>query len=249
MKVLPVSLDRIVPSASRLCLFAMGVGLIATVAGCPGASPKPSVDQPEDEVAISDLSDLENDDFVPEDGFRLLTVADFDHFPADAESWSEVGKTIICNGSPKGYAYTREPFENFTLRCVFRYVPRGAPPDAEAAEKFNTGFMLYIQEPHKTWPLSLEVQGRMDEIGSVKGNGGASATGVYDDPVGRRESRRPVGQWNEIEIVCNNGAVLSKLNGVNISTCQPSGLTSGPLGLQSEGFEVHFKHLRVRVED
>ena len=109
--------------------------------------------------------------------------------------------------------------------------------------------MLFIQEPHKTWPVSLEVQGRMDEIGSVKGNGGASATGVHDDAVARRQSRLPVGQWNEIEIICNNGAVRSKLNGIDISACQPSGLTSGSLGLQSEGFEVHFKHLRVQVEE
>ena len=80
-------------------------------------------------------------------------------------------------------------------------------------------------------------------------HGGASAAEVVDDAAARSAARKPVGQWNEIEIVSKDGTLASRLNGMLISTCQPSGLTSGLLGLQSEGYEVQFKHLRVRVDE
>jgi len=234
-------------SKRRILRIAVYVGLAASCAGCPSAAPKPATSDAG--AAVTDLSDLEHDNFTPETGYRLLTLADFEHFPADAQTWSEIGKTIVCSGQPKGYAYTRESFENFTLRCEFRFVPTGEPPDAAAADKFNTGFMIHIQEPHKVWPVSLEVQGRFDQIAWIKGNGGAAATDVTDDVVARTAARLPVGQWNALEIVSREGAMSSKLNGMFISTCKPSGLTSGLLGLQAEGFEVHFKHPRVRVEE
>jgi hypothetical protein len=237
------------PGAVRGLKLAIVTGLVAGLAGCPAGSPNSSTTGNPEAAAAPDLSELETDHFTPETGFRLLTVADFDHFPADAQTWSQVGKTIVCSGTPKGYAYTREPFENFTLRCEFRYVVAGAPPEGAEADKYNTGFMLHIQEPHKVWPLSMEVQGRYDQISWVKGNGGASATEVVDDTVGRQAARLPVGQWNAVEILSRDGAISSRLNGMVISTCKPSGLTSGPLGLQAEGFAVHFKHLRVRVDE
>ena len=248
-KGLRVLHHRRVANTMRILTLTAAVGLAAGLAGCPAAAPKPSATGSSESAEASDLSELESDAFTPETGFRLLALSDFESFPADAPTWSQVGKTIVCSGSPKGYAYTRESFENFTLRCEFRYAVAGDPPDGEEADKYNTGFMIHIQEPHTIWPLSLEVQGRFDEIAWVKGNGGASATDVVDDTVARQASRLPVGQWNAVEIVSRDGAITSKLNGMAVSSSQQSGLTSGLLGLQSEGFEVHFKHLRVRVDD
>jgi hypothetical protein len=200
-------------------------------------------------VASPALIEPEKEPFIPESGFWLLKLADFDYFPADAATWTEQHGVLICSGTPKGYAYTREDFENFTLRCEFRFVPTGAPPNAETAQKFNTGFMLCIQEPHKVWPASLEVQGRFDEMASIKSNGGVPALTISDDPTARETARLPVGQWNAIEIVSHNGAVSATLNGRLICTSQPGELNSGKLGLQSEGFPVHFRHLRVRLDN
>jgi hypothetical protein len=225
----------------------------------PAAEPsKPPADQTEASpteiastapVATPTPIEPEAQPFTPESGFWLLKLSDFDHFPADAETWTEQHGVLICNGKPKGYAYTREDFENFTLRCEFRFVPTGAPPDAEAAKKFNTGFMIDIQEPHKVWPASLEVQGRFDEMASIKSNGGIPALTISDDPAARESARLPVGEWNAIEIVSHDGALSATLNGLVICTSQPGELKSGKLGLQSEGFEVQFKHLRVRLDN
>ena len=216
-------------------------------AGCPREAPTTGGEAAQGEAAAP-VDEPEFDPFTPEPEFRLLTLADFEHFPADATTWSEQNDQLVCSGQPKGYAYTRDDFANFTLRCEFKFVPAGPAPDAEAALKFNTGFMIHIQEPHKVWPRSLEVQGRFDEMASIKSNGGVPALETVDDAAAREAARLPVGQWNAVEIVSRNGELSATLNGLLIATSKAGELTSGKLGLQSEGFEVHFKHLRVRSD-
>jgi len=235
--------------------LALLIGLAAGSCGCPQQAPAP-IATPKSEseaAAIVDGPAAEPepivDDFTLEADFRLLKLADFDRFPADAATWSEKHGVLLCSGKPKGYAYTRDDFTNFTLRCEFRFVASGAPPDAESSNKFNTGFMIGIQEPHKVWPASLEVQGRFDELASIKSNGGVPALTISDDPAAREAARLPVGEWNAIEIVSHDGALSAELNGVMICTSQPGELKTGKLGLQSEGFGVWFKNLRVRIDE
>lgn len=217
------------------------------------AKPPATVDAPTEVAAAPVVLEMptaaELAAFVPESGFFFLKLDDFDQFPADASTWTDEGGLLVCNGQPKGYAYTREDFENFTLRCEFRFVPDGALPDAEAAKKYNTGFMLYVQEPHKVWPASLEVQGRFMDMVSIKSNGGVPDLTIQDDAAARESVRLPVGQWNALEIVAHDGAIKSTLNGVVICTSHAGELKSGKLGLQSEGYRVQFKHLRVRLDN
>lgn len=185
--------------------------------------------------------------FEVEDGFRLLTLAEFAPFPADADSWSEEGGELVCSGSPKGYIYSQDVFRDFTLRADYRFEPTAdsASPDAPSP---NTGFMLAIQEPHKVWPASLEVQGKHSEMCSIKSNGGVPDLVIQDNPESREVARRPVGEWNSVEIVMQAGAVTATLNGTVICTSEPGELREGMIGLQSEGFVVRFRNLRVRAE-
>lgn len=178
----------------------------------------------------------------------MLALADFESFPADGRSWSEHEGILVCSGRPKGYLYSRERFGNFTLRAEYRFVP---PPDLEPAEhhRLNTGFMIHIQEPHRIWPPSLEVQGRFDEIASIKSNGGVPDLVIHDEPAARQSARHAAADWNDVEIVSRDGALSSILNGTPVCTSEPGPLSDGRIGLQSEGFEVHFRRLRVRIDE
>ena len=64
----------------------------------------------------------------------------------------------------------------------------------------------------------------------------------------RESARKPTGEWNAIEVVSKAGTVTSLLNGTKVCESQPSDVTSGMTGLQSEDFEVHFRRLRIRAE-
>lgn len=226
----------------------VAIVLLGLHTGCreSGSPPSPAVEAAPSGAAAP-ASEPAAPALVPEAGFTLLTLADFVAFKGEEGTWREENGSIICSGNPKSYAHTKQPYANFVWRGEYRYVPR---PDAaaDALEKSNTGFMIHIQEPHKVWPRSLEVQGRWDEICSIKSNGGVPDLVIEDAPEDRQAARKPVGEWNAVEIISKDGALTSFLNGQKICTSQPGELTSGLLGLQSELYEVHFRHLRIRAE-
>src|SRR5436190_9686947 len=166
-----------------------------------------------------ELSEEASESAVPTDseGFRPLRLRDFDQFSAKPDTWREEQDMIVTTGQPKGYMYSKRSYQNFTWRAEFRFPPQ---QDASKADQSNTGFMLCIQEPHKVWPRSLEVQGKWVEMAQIKSNGGVPALMIKDDQAAREAARKPVGEWNAIEITVKDGAVSAILNGKPICTAE-----------------------------
>lgn len=242
--------------------------LIAMLLGCssePSApTPKPAAESakgPQESTSSNPASEtrvpwnsetLKDSEFTVEEGFRTLTLGDFEPFFAKPPqspqtTWLAMHDAIVCFGKPRGYLYSKEKFSDFTLRLELRFAP---PADEAAATSFNpnTGVMLHITEPHKQWPKSLEVQGRFGDLATIKENGGAAKMEIADDAAARESVRKPIGEWNAIEIVSKAGTITAFLNGTKVCESQPSDVTSGKIGLQSEDFEVHFRRLRIRPE-
>lgn len=208
-----------------------------------GCSKAPESEEPSVPVAPA----LDAPPLIIEDGFRVLRLSDFEPFSADDETWREEGDVITCSGQPKGYLHSRDTFRNFTLRCSYRFEP-AADADEERLSASNTGFMIHINEPHKIWPRSLEVQGKWSEMCSIKSNGGVPDLTIEDDPAAREAARKPVGEWNDVEIISRDGTLESYLNGTRICRSEAGELTEGLIGLQSELFEVQFRNLRIRED-
>lgn len=219
-------------------------------------SPAESAKAPQDSASVStalvpwNSDTLKDSEFTVEEGFRVLTLSDFEPFFAKPPqppqtTWLAVHDAIVCFGKPKGYLFSKEKFADFTLRLELRFAP---PTDDSTAKTFNpnTGVMLHIAEPHKQWPKSLEVQGRFADLATIKENGGAAKVEIVDDSAVRESARKPASEWNALEIVSKAGAITAHLNGTKICESQPSNETSGMIGLQSEDFEVHFRRLRIR---
>lgn len=239
--------------------------MIVLLLGCsseppalPAKVPAESAKAPQDSAPASaalvpwNADTLKDGEFTVEEGFRTLTLSDFEPFFAKPPqspqtTWLTMHDAIVCFGKPKGYLFSKEKFADFTLRLELRFAP---PADEAAAKNFNpnTGVMLHITEPHKQWPKSLEVQGRFADLATIKENGGAAKVEIVDDGAARESARKPASEWNAIEIVSKAGAVTSLLNGTKVCESQPSDVTSGMIGLQSEDFEVHFRRLRIRPE-
>jgi len=239
-----------IASSSR-CKLVRGLALVAIATGVHGCSKN------EGHVALApvglseeqalELAAEASASAVPADreGFRPLHLRDFQMFPAEPDSWRDERGMILTTGKPKGYIYSRRSYANFTWRAEFRFVPQ---EDAAKADQSNTGFMLCIQEPHKVWPRSLEVQGKFVEMGQIKSNGGVPALTINDDQASREKARKPVGEWNTVEITVKNGAVSSVLNGQAICFSEPGEVKDGRIGLQAENFPVEFRNLRLRED-
>lgn len=217
--------------------LAAALGLVA--AGCGGISEPVPANPPE-------AANAAVDEFTLEEGFSRLTLADFEPFPAEESAWREEQGILRTTGKPKGYLHSRRAYADFDWRGEFRFPQDGQPADPAKLEQSNTGFMLLIQEPHKVWPRSLEVQGKFVELGQIRPNGGVPPLTATDDAAVRDRQRRPLGEWNALKIECRGGAVVAWLNSEVIATCEATDLRSGQIGLQAENFPVEFRRLRIR---
>jgi hypothetical protein len=81
--------------------------------------------------------------------------------------------------------------------------------------------------------------------GQIFAIGGAKGKYTFDAQT-LKVARKPVGEWNTTEVICKNGEITSKVNGAQVSTGSGE-LTEGPFGFQSEGAEIHFKNIRIKV--
>lgn len=235
------------------------VCVLMTIAGCSSESDENL--QPEtleSPVTVAPPAAPEADSVVSEapkheDGSTIIRLVDCEEFfakgPGPEPTWtSESDNLIHCSGSPKGYLYTKDVYGNFTMRCDFRYERPDNVEDESELELSNTGFLIYISGKHKQWPVCLEVQGRQDTLATIKANGGAAGPEIDDHGDARQSARKPVGEWNSIEITSRDGALTATLNGTPICTSQPTELVKGHLGIQSESFDVEFRDWRILAE-
>lgn len=205
-----------------------------------------------DASASSLIEPPESPLFALEPDFELLGLDAFEIFyskPAGQDPvWTTAGNGFNCSGKPRGYLYSKQPYENYTLRLDYCF-PK--PTDLKDDDEFkgNTGVMIHINGSHKQWPVSLEVQGKQIEMGMIKANGGAAEVEIADQPDARLAARKPVGQWNHLEIISRDGTLKALLNDVLVCESKAGELKSGLIGFQSEDFPVWFRNIRIRKDE
>ena len=60
-----------------------------------------------------------------------------------------------------------------------------------------------------------------------------------------QHAERPLGEWNEYEIIVDHTTVILNVNGEMLNTAWDVLETAGKIGLQSEGAEIHFRNIRL----
>jgi hypothetical protein len=147
------------------------------------------------------------------------------------------GDEIRCAAGNVGYWRTTRSFKDYTLRIDFRFVAEG-----------NSGYLVHIAGEDKVWPPSIEVQGLFSNVGEIFAIAGVASLEASDLPDARASARRPLAEWNTLEIVSKKGALASFLNGVRVATSAAGELREGPIGFQCEGVEIHWRNLAISVE-
>lgn len=166
---------------------------------------------------------------------------------------------VRCTGKPNGYLATAKEYGDYTLRTKWRY-PKGTPPTA------NAGLLVHVQgDVRAGWPTCVEAQMRVGMAGDLflTAAPGAKLPALTVDPArknpanaeGRHYFRfdketsleRPLGEWNEYEVVCKGGQIALAVNGTKANHGTDGALTRGRIALQSEGSEVHYADVRIRT--
>jgi hypothetical protein len=186
-----------------------------------------------------------------EEGFvKLFNGKDMTGFGFEPPQLKEVIRVedgvIIVPGKPNGYFYTEKSYRNYVLRFDWRYKrPADLKPGEDEKFPGNSGCLVHIQLPHRVWPRCVEVQGMNRDHGNIFAIGGAKGK-FKKDAAAQKKAIKPVGEWNTTEITSKDGHLSSKVNGIPVSEGE-SELREGPIGWQSEGAEIHFRNIEIKV--
>jgi len=158
---------------------------------------------------------------------------------------------IVCPKEGGGNLFTEKEYSNFAFRFEFLLTPGAnngigirAPYEGDAAYKGMEIQILDDSDPQYKGVIRPE-----QYHGSV-----------YDTIPARTGFRRPVGEWNEEEIVANGRRITVTLNGVIILDAnldivrEPKVLekhpglarTSGHIGFLGHGSRVEFRNIRIK---
>jgi hypothetical protein len=161
-------------------------------------------------------------------------------------------KVIYVTGEPFGYLYTDKTYSNYVLRFDWQY-KRPADLKDDLNWKGNSGCLMHIQEPGKrynpkgVWPQCVESQGRQMDHGKIFFMGVKGSDAKFDKETKDKVVRK-VGEWNTTEVTCKaDGSLSVKINDTPVSSGK-SPLTSGHIGFQSEGAEIHFRNIEIKQE-
>ena len=153
---------------------------------------------------------------------------------------------IHVTGSPFGYMYTLNKYENYRLHVEWRW-----PEEAT-----NSGIFLHLQDAGKVWPNAIECQLFAGNAGDfVLLSGSDLAEFVIKEgearpafPVIRKKNASPemaIGEWNNADITCEDGTIIIYINGVLQNKGTKSLHKTGHIGLQSEGKDIQFRNVRL----
>jgi hypothetical protein len=179
---------------------------------------------------------------------------------ADAQ-WEVKDGALHLDKAKKGQGdlTTDGVYGNFDLRLEWKISPKG-----------NSGILFYVQEDTSKYEESYYTGPEMqvlDNDGHPDGKIQKHRAGdLYDLIACNKESVRPVGEWNEVEIYSKDGTLKLFLNGVNVVTTTlwneewkkmvagskfkqwPAfgAFKKGRICLQDHGNEVWYRHIQIK---
>ena len=159
-------------------------------------------------------------------------------------TWSITNDVIRCTGTPSGYLRTTQPYSNYTLTVEWRFVKIAPKAD-------NTGVLVHIQSPDKVWPECIQVQGKYEHQGDLFLMAGAESKehrGLDANtplPKHAPSAEKPVGEWNTCKIVCSGNTVKAYVNGKVMNETTDCTVSSGFIGIQSEGGDIEIRKISL----
>jgi len=157
------------------------------------------------------------------------------------KSWSITNGVIHCTGRPSGYLRTEKSYDNYHLTVEWRFVKVAPHHD-------NTGVLVHLQDQQKIWPECIECQGQYLKQGDFWLHSGASATGFPSDgkksvhvPMAGPPHEKTPGEWGTYEVIAKGDTVEIIVNGKSMNQLSGANITSGFIGLQSEGAEIEVR--------
>lgn len=182
------------------------------------------------------------------DGWRSYLS---EHRVGTEDVWSVRDGILICKGEPMGYLFSQEAFTNFRVNLEWRWAPGEKPG--------NSGLLMRINGKPMPLPRSLEMQLKSGDAGDLYGFHGMKLSGdaarsrtgkgdLFGELVGvskMQGNEKTPGEWNEAEVTLDGGKLEVRVNGLLVNQATDCELVAGPIAVQSEGGEIHFRKIEI----
>jgi hypothetical protein len=230
---------------SRLCFY-LAAGLLFF--GCS----RPETQKPQvsaSKARRTETIDLFNGKDL--DGWKAYLV---DSTVAMEEVWSVEDRILVCRGEPLGYLFTEGKYSSFDLVVEWRWAPGKEPG--------NSGVLMRISGEPRAIPRAIEVQLKSGDAGDLYSFHGMKISAdpgrttftpgheLLGDFVGVAKiesNEKEPGQWNHYQISLDGPNLTAWINGKKVNEAFDCDVLEGPLGLQSEGGEIHFRTVRMTL--
>ena len=162
------------------------------------------------------------------------------HPVSDIAQWHIDAKKgeIKCdgNGGHEWLRFNRE-LHNFTFHLKWRFIPQPGTP------KYNSGVFFRNNEDGSIWHQAQTATDGGYIFGETPIDGKLTR---FNEKKDMKENRlHAPGKWNTYDIRCVGLTCTLAVNGEVVNTIQ-SGAEKGYIGLESEGYPIVFKDLKVR---
>jgi len=160
------------------------------------------------------------------------------------QTWSVTNGVIHCTGTPTGYLRTKQAYSNYVVTVEWRFIK--VTPKAD-----NTGVLVDMQLPDSVWPVCIQNQGKSGRQGDLFVMMGAECkehkgmdrnTAV---PMHGPSNEKPVGEWNTNMTVCAGNDVKACINGKFMNEITECTISSGFVGIQSEGGDIEIRKITL----
>jgi hypothetical protein len=166
--------------------------------------------------------------------------------------WSVRDGMIVCTGTPFGYLHTEREFTSFRMEVEYRWAPGSKPG--------NSGLFSRINGAPRALPRTIEVQLMHKNAGDVIGLQGMriqsgqerhfhvanhELAGDIDGVRKVQDAEAAPGEWNRVEVLAQGSTYTVWVNGTQVNLVTGVEVMAGPVGLQSEGGEIHFRNVKI----
>jgi hypothetical protein len=175
-----------------------------------------------------------------------------EHGLTKRDVWSVQDGLLVCKGEPMGYLYTAQKFESFKLVVEWRWAP--------GKQAGNNGVLMRISGAPQPLPRCIEAQLKSGDAGALYGFHGMAMDGDAARKIDSQGSpftgriqgvkkmsgkENAVGEWNRYEIVLDGSNLTVSVNGEKVNEAVDCEVLDGPVGIQSEGGEIHFRKIEL----
>lgn len=144
---------------------------------------------------------------------------------------------IHIKGDPFGYMRTKGTYSEYNLQLEYRW----------PAEATNSGIFIHALPPDTIWIRTFECQLSAGNAGDLICMNGASMNEKKGNSIVIKKlapsSEKPVGEWNNVEIICKSNTIEVFVNGVLQNKGTGLSSSKGHICLQSEGKDIEFRNI------